>query len=109
MYAATKYIGLLSIAIISTVILALFSIIGKVSGMPMDNDFWIFGKLILCSIDNLINIICLYLQFKFGKKYYDKYCKCLEVCGSRFFFAEDVLKRIEMEASIKTESDGFEV
>ena len=35
------------------------------------------------SIDIVINIICLFLQYPFNKHYYDKYCKCIANCCTK--------------------------
>ena len=81
LYISTKYITLLSIAMISTWIALIFVIsyswlcafqrIDCISSMEMG---------IHCT-DSVINLICLYLQFPFAKNLYNKYCLfCSDCC-----------------------------
>ena len=45
-------------------------------------DEWVSESLLdgITCIDGTINIICLYLQFPFTQKYYNKYCMCFRDC-----------------------------
>eukprot|EP01083_Nonionella_stella_P254069 873559_1 len=40
---------------------------------------------IFISIHSLGNVICLYLQYSFATKHYQKYCKCLDLCWKNIF------------------------
>ena len=62
---------LLSIAIGSTWIAICFGIITNIFGLPGWVLIW------ATNIDSVINIIALYLQYPFNRKYYDRYCKCI--------------------------------
>ena len=74
LYTTSKYISLLSIAILTTWI----TFIGVFS-LGFTVEYWsdlarqVF--LLQFNVDCLINILCLYLQFPFSQKYYEKYCK----------------------------------
>ena len=79
LYTSAKYVSLLSIAIITSFLTTgiywyLYSIVN-------DSLSWsIMGAEILilvASVDCVVNIICLYLQYSFAKKYYDRYCGCM--------------------------------
>ena len=82
--ATTKYITLLSIALVSswisvsTVIIA-NALFGDQEGEDRYTLLYISGGVLVC-IDVTFNIICLYLQYPFNKKYYDKYCICFGNC-----------------------------
>lgn len=90
LYATTKYVSLLSLAILSTWMELIMSIIVTAVSYKktfeersehslLDNIS--IGNLV--SIDCVTNIICLYLQYPFNRKYYDKYCVCLKNCCIR--------------------------
>ena len=77
----SKYISLLSLAIITTWITFIDNIIyGKI----VKRWGWtvigheIFG--VQYAIDCAVNVLCLYLQYSFARKYYEKYCQCLGNC-----------------------------
>ena len=67
LYATTKYVTLLSIAMIS-------SWIAMLGGTILGHYGDLYIQYCLFDVDVMINIICLYLQFPFNKHYYDKYC-----------------------------------
>ena len=77
LYTTTKYTLLLSIAMISTWISGAQGLYYLLYSWTIETNPFGF---IISSIDIVTNIICLYLQFPFNKKYYDKYCKCLVNC-----------------------------
>ena len=75
-HTASKYLSLLSLAIFTTWITFLmnFSYIHL-----FDKDWPMIAQQMTrmqYSLDCTINIICLYLQYPFCGKYYDKYCGC---------------------------------
>ena len=43
--------------------------------------------LIIGAVDVTVHVITLYLQYSFATKYYNKYCKCLELFMSRIFMS----------------------
>ena len=75
----TKYVSLLSLAYISTLIA--FTVVST-EALLTDSTTFISGSML--TIDCVINIICLYLQFPFSKEYYDKYCQCFDNCCTYF-------------------------
>ena len=86
----TKYVTLLSIAMISSWIYFFFvSINGILPGQKTSVSGPLLGT--LGNIDCVINILCLYLQFPFNNEYYDKYC----ICFTKFcmYFLEIHAKR----------------
>ena len=79
---SVKYISLISIAMVSSWISFTFaytesSYYAQLSQDEVDQRIWI-APIVMC-YDCVINVLCLYLQYPFNKKYYDKYCKC---CGN---------------------------
>ena len=82
LYAATKHITILSVAIICTLLPLSMGVIFRAIDESSGNDqTWsIFLYLLLSSIDSVITIICLSLQFKFNRKYYNQYCICFGNC-----------------------------
>ena len=74
LHTTTKYVSLLSFAMISTWItgtlfaLALNSLLGNAFG----NEIFTFSMMSINCLDGAINTICLYLQFRFSKKYYNR-------------------------------------
>ena len=80
---ASKFISLLSFAILTTIMT--FIIAGplfqyvKLRENAMGNIFMnIYAQSMyaVMSMDCAVNITCLYLQYTFNDRYYDKYCKC---------------------------------
>eukprot|EP01084_Bolivina_argentea_P307686 531859_1 len=67
----TRYISLLTMGIFSSCCVMAFIWI-------FSRYVWIFS--LILSIDAVINIIGLYLQFPFSVNHYKKYCKCLHSC-----------------------------
>ena len=89
LYTTTKYTLLLSIAMISTWISganAMYRTLHTWSTEVHPTGFMI------SSIDIVTNIICLYLQFPFNKKYYDKYCRYLVNCCT-YLMTRDLKRR----------------
>eukprot|EP01084_Bolivina_argentea_P111070 198282_1 len=76
----TKYIGLLSIGIVTSIFtMTVLMASGNAFGENWDMK-WFQIAYIFVSFDATINTICLYLQYAFAKKYYEKYCKCIHLC-----------------------------
>eukprot|EP01083_Nonionella_stella_P254067 873556_1 len=40
---------------------------------------------IFTNINGVVNVICLYLQYSFATKHYQKYCGCLDLCWKNIF------------------------
>ena len=75
LYTTTKYVTLLLIAMISTWITVWVVLMeASLSGRTF------VGSGISANIDCVINILCLYWQYPFNNKYYDKYCGCFGTC-----------------------------
>ena len=85
LYATTKYVTLLSIAMISTLLNALLS------WLLVDIFGTVFTAFMMC-FDGTINIVCLYLQFSNNKKYYDKYCICFGNCCTYLLMMREAKK-----------------
>ena len=86
--ATTKYIILLTIAILSSFIslfISLFLIIIFGNGHKMLQ----LGR-ILVNIDCVTNITCLYLQYPFNKHLYNKYCICFVNCCTCFLTKDEI-------------------
>ena len=77
-HATSKYISLLSVAIISTWVCVPIYLISYETLIKV-NKYEGIGRCIFSatvSIDSGINLTCLFLQYPFAKDYYDKYCQC---------------------------------
>eukprot|EP01083_Nonionella_stella_P065810 172750_1 len=74
----TRYVSLLSLGIFSTFCGAIASFFVHYYSVPYYETFMV--AYIISSVDCLINIICLYLQYPFATNYYHRYCKCLHLC-----------------------------
>ena len=77
----SKYISLLALAIFTSfttfLIFGIMIIIARVIESGGKMEFYAISSIFIVSpIDCTINMICLYLQYPFAKRYYDKYCKC---------------------------------
>ena len=71
-----KYISLLSFSIFTTWISFAFYLI-IIATNRLSGNWGLFGFQIFCfqiGIDCCINIVCLYLQFPFTQRHYDKFC-----------------------------------
>ena len=90
----TKYVSLLAFAIISTWV----RLLAFIAEVIYDDISTISG--ILGNVDNIINILCLYLQYPFAKKYYDKYCICayLGKCCIYCLTTKDIPELQELES-----------
>eukprot|EP01083_Nonionella_stella_P242840 846750_1 len=75
----TRYVSLLSLAIFSTVCAALASFFVLTAAAGHYYELFMIWHM-FGSVDCLVNIICLYLQYTFATDYYHKYCKCLHLC-----------------------------
>ena len=91
--ATQKYVTLLSIAMLSTWISWIYNILlftvlfPYVTGNEIIFNILVLTFRVLLCIDCTVNIVCLYLQWEFGKKYYDKYCVCFGDCCMYVFTA----------------------
>ena len=76
----TRYVALLTIGIMSSIIVMLVCIVsGDVFGEDWNME-WFQVAYIFVSIDMSINTLCLYLQYSFATKWYQKWCKCVHLC-----------------------------
>eukprot|EP01084_Bolivina_argentea_P303024 523118_1 len=98
---ATKYISVFSLAMV----FALLTLVAHVIILwikQKTNDHGLTHILTQCitlitTICLVINTLCLYLQFSFAAKFYDKYCKkCLECC-----WKERLTRRARKSAGFK--------
>ena len=81
----SRHVALLSLAIFTTILTMMSYGIVVNARNNVSILLEIFG--IVEIIDVTINVICLYLQFSFAKKYYVKYCKCLQLFWKYIFSA----------------------
>eukprot|EP01084_Bolivina_argentea_P010488 19534_1 len=102
--SAAKYASILSLAIITSII----SVIGwNVATLLWDvtanwnqyNSFLQQIMLLTSTMDAIVNELCLYLQFSFTAKYYDKYCqRCMaKICYYNQILTNDAKKSIEIQ------------
>ena len=113
---ATKYGMLLSISIVTAILASIgWSIGNLIWDSEIDccwdesNAFLNHMMILITIIDALVHVICLYLQFPFSKRYYDKYCrKWLEfICCCRKILVMDVKRTIQGE-HLKVNSNDSE-
>ena len=103
LYTTTKYVSLLSLAIISTWITFITGLIGVGIEGATDAVPSPMG-----SIDGVINIFCLYLQFPVAKGYYDKYCTCLSQCFT-YLFMKHATRQIRKANENEHENEDAEL
>eukprot|EP01083_Nonionella_stella_P072558 195676_1 len=106
----TKYVGLLSIGI-STSVCTLIILIASGDAFGEDwNMKWFQVAYIFLSLDATINITCLYLQYTFAKEYYNKYCKLIHLCWNCMLTrtAERSISRRISKVQLIEDSDGEE-
>ena len=75
-YQQTKYVVLLSIAMITSILFYILILIQGYFGEEYIKLYSFQIDTIFESIDVITNVICLYFQFSFADKYYSKFCKC---------------------------------
>eukprot|EP01084_Bolivina_argentea_P194479 333683_1 len=90
---ATRYVALLSMGIISSFCLMVIVVIWW-HGLGWQKEAFNIIDVFL-SIDCVINIIGLYLQFSFGRNYYDKYCKGLHLCWKHLLTKNGIRKTVD--------------
>ena len=85
--AAAKYMTLLNIAVISSLINGMIAVAyqGVINVLNKDDDknLLVLSTMIsniLTIMDNTINIVCLSLQYSFNKRYYERLCNCFAHC-----------------------------
>eukprot|EP00483_Globobulimina_turgida_P002425 UN02429 len=71
---ATKYISLSSIGLTTTVVASIFTM-----SMYFIRSYYIMFQIngVLWVIDELCNVLCVFLQYSFSSKYYSKNCSCV--------------------------------
>ena len=94
LYTTTKYASLLSLALISTFVFHVLVMIenavtgeGKILSSPM------------ASIDCVINILCLYLQYPFADEFYKKFCICFGKC-CLYLLTKHAKRKIQRESKM---------
>ena len=98
LYITTKYVTLLSIAMISTCITLLMGMCGKIVDLTIGLYGSPYGgvELMVQAIDCVINIVCLYLQFPSSRRYYEKYCGFCQKCFT-YLVTRQVLDKEQRE------------
>eukprot|EP01084_Bolivina_argentea_P312511 541044_1 len=79
----SRYISVISLAMFTTISTAFCIALADIliSFMTVGHIEVLIVKMLLqtvLSCDCLVNVACVYMQYPFGRKYYDKHCKCLE-------------------------------
>ena len=78
----SKYTILMGVAMLSSFIVTIFVVL---TGVYSDNINIITLSTNFVIMDSVTNIICLYLQFHFNRRYYKKLCNKLnQICESRY-------------------------
>eukprot|EP01084_Bolivina_argentea_P291031 500118_1 len=109
-YSASKYAKILSVAICVTALSSIVWFI-HVSVWKINYHKGVYGywgaenalmtqiTVFILSIDCVVNISCLYLQFKFASKYYDMLCKTTldYICCCRYVFHSNSQKPIKFQ------------
>ena len=111
----SKYLSLSALAIFTTffavaVIWYAWELYGEY------NQFWdeIIRQIVIMvyPIDCTINVICLYLQYSFATRYYNKYCACFGKCWGYFLtnkFERDMIKKRETMKQRHIEANSNEL
>ena len=72
----SRYNALFSLAVFTSAL-----VVVAVSVTIKDSTYWLINVTNYCTtIDCIVNIVCIYLQYSFATKYYIKYCKLLDLC-----------------------------
>ena len=100
----TKYVSLLSVAMISSWITLIINIVNIV--LPRDA---LEAPEVANFIDCVINIICLYLQYPFAEGYYKKYCNCLRNCCVYLMMTKPAADGDLVVESKTVRNDGIQV
>eukprot|EP01083_Nonionella_stella_P017378 48622_1 len=100
---AVRYLLLAAIALLTTITLALVSVFRSTTGLTKMSI--IMMKNICLTVDTVVNIMCLYLQFPFADALYVRLCNC---CVGRIGFDRRNMKR-EKNESYKSGDTGFTV
>eukprot|EP01084_Bolivina_argentea_P180100 311146_1 len=81
----SKYVNLFCLATIGSIIVII--VLSGRKWFAKNDQHRLHAQiyLIMSSIDALVNLICLYLQYQFNTFYYMKYCEFLERCWKRYF------------------------
>ena len=109
LYATSKYISLLSLAIVTTTMTWIISgplmeYLRRNEEVLGEGGTEIYWQMVFCiiSLDCMTNVICLYLQYKFNQEYYDKYCACFGKCwGFILITKTEMAMRKKLAESIK--------
>eukprot|EP01084_Bolivina_argentea_P125254 221938_1 len=105
----SKYNALFSLATFTSVLTITVMIIAALIPRNTNDVEWFVNGLqiisIISTIDAFLNIICLYLQYKFASKYYNKYCKYCDLCW-KSIFTNSVTKSLQRKSVQITEKDN---
>eukprot|EP01084_Bolivina_argentea_P213655 362793_1 len=71
---SSKYVALFTIAAVASLIVMIFWAYQGLEILSVPTICTLAG------VDACINILCLYLQYSFAQKYYNKYCGLIEIC-----------------------------
>ena len=109
LHTARKYQILLCFAILSSWIVFAYLSISNVITKGNHKDNSIIESVLVSNIaciDSVVNVICLYLQYPFNEKYYDKYCGGVSKC-CMYFIARRIPTDDEIVlGAIATENNG---
>ena len=104
-----KYVTLLSFAMISTVFVILTALIMHILIFVLmgrghdDKDETQAIVNMLYLMDNVINMVCLSLQYSFNKQYYDKYCGWFAACYT-YLLSKGILKENQHETHLQAQT-----
>ena len=100
---SSKYISLLSLAMFTSILTSISWICGTLLWSADDelNAILDQSMVLLTLIDCTVNAICLYLQFKFSERYYEKYCKEWIECCWKHRLVSKANKCMEMKRRSK--------
>ena len=98
----SRYVSLFTLALLSSFVKMFIPIISNTFPYIFGGKF-IYLTLISGSIDGVINISCLILQYSFCDRVYHKHCKWVECCWKRIF-ERNIHKSIEKKYEIEIKS-----
>ena len=96
-----RFMVLAFFAMMSTNIVSLFNVLRTV--IPGSHSDLIFRAMhaLLTLIDETVNLLCLYLQFEFGKNLYSKYCYFVNSCFQSLF-----IKSLKIQNQTSNQNDN---
>ena len=82
---AIRYMILAVFAMMSTNLTSMYGFLRAEIPSIRDDPHVLNTHLVINMFDCLVNLICLYLQFSFGKSSYQKYCHFIDICFQSCF------------------------